>query len=117
MRRADDVVLNRQIIEQEFNGKIVVRFDAANFGGRKNHNRWFFMSEKFLNGRLIREIDLRPIARREVVETLRLKAPDQSAADQAAMTRDENLIRLVHYDLASRGLAFSFSRLCAIVSW
>ena len=92
VRRADDVVLNAQIIEQKFDRIIVVRLDPANFGRGENDDGRFFFGKKFRNGRFVREIKLRAIAFREIGKTLRLETPDERAADHPAMASDEDFI-------------------------
>src|SRR5438132_196655 len=74
--RVDDVVLNPQIIEQKLDWKIVVRLDAADLCRSENHDGWPLLPEETLHGPLIGQIKLRPIALRQIMETLTFEAAD-----------------------------------------
>ena len=91
VRRVNDVVLNAQIIEQKFDGKIRIRFDPAHFCRRENHDGRFFLSEEIPHGLFVCEVQLRAVALDQVAKTPSFEPPDQSAAHQAAMTRDKDL--------------------------
>src|SRR5207249_3655043 len=58
IRRLDDAVLNTQIIEQKFDGEIAIRFDAAHFSRRENHDCWFFPCEKRGDRALVCQVEL-----------------------------------------------------------
>ena len=90
MRGLDDVVLDAQIIEQKFDREIVVGFDPADFGRGENNDRRLFLEHEFSHGLFVAEIELRPVASRQVVKIFRFESSKQRAANQAAMTRDED---------------------------
>ena len=46
VRRADDVVLNPQILEEKFDGIIVVGFDSADLRRRDDHDGWCLLRKK-----------------------------------------------------------------------
>jgi len=96
MGRADDVVLNPQILDEKFDGIIVVRFDPSNFCGRDNDDGRSFLFKKFRNRRFIREIKLRSLARHDVGKRFRFKPTHQRVADHPAMSCDENPVRFIH---------------------
>ena len=96
VRRADDVVLNPQILDEKFDGIIVIRFDPANFCGRSKDDVWPFFLKKFRNRRFVREIKLSALASHNVGECFRFKPSHDRAADHPAMSGDEDLVGFIH---------------------
>ena len=92
VRRVDDVVLDLQVIEQEFHRQIVVRLDAAHFGGREDDQGRLLLREKTIDVRFISQIELGAIAESQVGESLVPEFADERAADQASMTGDEYFV-------------------------
>ncbi len=60
--RADDVVLDLQIIEQEFHRQVVVRLDPAHLGGREDNQSRFLFREKTIDLSFLSQIELGAIA-------------------------------------------------------
>ena len=94
--RADDVVLNPQVLQEELDGIIVVRLDPANLRRCDNDDIRLFLGKKFRHRRFICEIQLRTIARHQIAKCFRSNAAHERAAHHSPMARDENLIGSVH---------------------
>src|SRR5437667_811186 len=91
VRGGDDVVLDAEILEQEFHGLFVVRLDSSYFRSRENHDLRFFVAEEFRHRFGIAEIKLAPVALEQLVEARRFKAANERAADHPTVTRDKDL--------------------------
>src|SRR6266403_4797918 len=91
VRGGDDVVLDAEILEQEFHGLFVVRLYSSNFRSRENHDLRFFVLEKFRHGCGVTEIKLAPAALEQLAEARRFEGTNQRAADHPPVTRDKDL--------------------------
>src|SRR5207248_3743664 len=96
MRGGDDVVLNPQIIEQKLHRLIVVCFDTADFGSRENHDLRFFFGKKLVHGRYVSQIELAPVALKQVLKAGRLERSDKRAADHSPVASDKDFIGLLY---------------------
>jgi len=96
VRCANDVVLDLQIIEQEFHWQIVVRLDATHFGSREDNNGRLLFREKPIDVGFVPQVELSAIAGDQIRESLFPQFADEGASDQASMTGDEYFIRLLH---------------------
>ena len=52
------VVLDLQVVEQEFDGEIAIRLDAADLGCRQQHRVGTFVGEVPIDGRRIGKVEL-----------------------------------------------------------
>jgi hypothetical protein len=89
--RVDDVVLDRQVIEKELPGLVVVGLDAADFGGCQKHIFWPFVCEEGFDSLGITEVDLLRSFSDEVSVAAVLKTAPNGAPSQTVVARDVNL--------------------------
>src|SRR5207244_5604969 len=66
--RVNDIVLDSQILEKEFDWKVIVCLNAADLCRRENHQRWFLLGEQLRD--LILEFEFRHVATDQVQDAL-----------------------------------------------
>ena len=87
----------REILEKELDWIIVVRLDPADFRGRQRSTYVrFFFCEKLGDRGFVAQVELRAIAQQKIAKTIRLQPAHDRAADQSAMSGDENFVALIH---------------------
>ena len=92
VRSADDVVLDLQVIEQEFHRQVVVRLDAPHFGRGKDDQGRLLLREKTIDVRFIPQIELGAVAVSQVGKSFVPEFADERAADEASMPGDEYFV-------------------------
>ena len=84
--RVDDVVLNGQVLEEEFAREIAVGLDAADFGGRQEDVFWSFAGKEGFDRLGITEVDLPGTLTDDVPVSPPLQAPPDGASGQAVVS-------------------------------
>jgi hypothetical protein len=92
----DDVVLDREVAEDELRRVGVVGQDAAHLGRCEDHVPRPLGLEEGPHRRLILEVQLGMRAQDDVAVTRLLQPPHQRRAHQPAMTRHEHLVVRTH---------------------
>src|SRR5690606_29535078 len=87
----NQIGFDHQIVVNEFCRLHVIGVNAANSGSRNNDVVNFFAAKKIPNRGLLSEIQLRSVKCNQIPESAFLQGADDSAADHAAVTGDENI--------------------------
>src|SRR5262249_5314708 len=111
----NDIVLDLEVLDQELNRLITVGLDSPHPRSRENNDRWFLSSEKILDCRPVRQVQLAASASEDVFKTVARQLADDRASHQSAVTGHKNPVVFFHRIAASMRFAFPFSSWCAML--
>ena len=93
----DHVVLDLEVLKQEFRAVRLIRHDSADLRSGQNHVVRLFGIEKLLHRKLIAQIQFRMGPFEDIRVSLFFKFPHAGAADHPTMAADENLCVLLNH--------------------
>lgn len=85
----DEVVLDGEVLPEEFDGLFVVGEDAADFGGGVDDDRRAFFFEEFADGSAVEEVELGAGSSEDFGVSVLEQSPVNGAADHAAVSGDK----------------------------
>ena len=86
----DHIVLDLEVLKQEFRAMRLIRHDSADLRPGQNHVIRLFGIEELLHRKLIAQVEFGAGAFQNVRVALFFKLPHAGAADHAAVAADEN---------------------------
>jgi hypothetical protein len=88
--------LHLQILKEKLDRLIVVRFDSTDPRRRKNDDFRFLRRKKTIDGARVPQVQLGPGAEEKTGKPILLELPNECAADESTMARDEDFVRFFH---------------------
>jgi hypothetical protein len=96
MRSAKDIILNLQILDQEFDRSIAVCFNAADSCCREDDDLRFLFRKKFVHRIFFAQIELGARPCNDVLEPLSAKQSHDGATDESQVTGNIDFVGAIH---------------------